>query len=266
MKRAWWLVLVTACAATNERIVKSPDVLLKEAKTLPIEDACKLLSDAMASGDYSMQRRGADTLSAMNDEYQIGHARETYCRQVEKREGKLKELGREEDLVSLRAVAWSHAEDEGVRRKAAQRLLELLATTKDKDVVERLAQMEVRDEIPTWYLAMGIEEAIERRYWQLNADAVIAPWVERATIEIATMQRTRAKNAAMAIAAAEPDALAGVRDENLPTERALCGIFSKAKTELEAKLFSALIASGTSGVGDAELKRRIETIAKGECP
>ena len=105
------------------------------------EDACALLTAALASGNYSAQWRSSDTMSALNHEYQIGVARETACRGAEKRAKKAATLEEEQDLTVLRTVAWSSGEDEALRRRAAALLLQRLAGEDRAEVLNALAAM-----------------------------------------------------------------------------------------------------------------------------
>jgi hypothetical protein len=253
-----FLLFFCACASGNEHVVKPVEQLLKEAKTLPTEDACKLLTDALASGDYSTQRMQADSLSAMNDEYQVGHARETYCRQVERRAAKLKNIGGEDDLLTLKALALSDGEDEGVRKKAAERLAELVPNTSDKATVDKLTQMEPRGELPSWYLSMRVEELIERRYWELHEDSAVVPMLASLLPLVADLSSARER---VTKAALEGEGLEGARADYTKREAALCEALSSIDPKLKPSVLSALLAR----VPEAELKKRLETFAIKGC-
>ncbi len=155
-------MLCGACAPVA--YVKPPHELLREAKMLPPEEACTLLTEALSSGHYSAQRHGADTMSALNDEYQLGQARELACRGAEKRARRAAEIEQEQNLVILRTIAWSAGEDEALRRRAAAELLRRLRDETRVDMLQALAAMvPPPSPWPEWYVAMGVEEALEER-------------------------------------------------------------------------------------------------------
>ncbi len=242
--RSWVIFLVGCAASTNDHIVRSPDEILKEAKLLPIEDACKLLNAALASGDYSMQRRGgADTLMAANDEYVIGHARETYCRQVEKRAVKIENVGGEEDATTLRAIAWSEGEDELVRKRAAERLRELIPKIKDKETLTRLTDMELRYTLPAWYLAMRIEDDIEARYAEVTQGEVIKPWSDKLQPLLTRAQDARAKVGALAMDNAASEAIDKAREAYKKSEADICLLLKEAKGILKTEPYAALLSA-----------------------
>jgi hypothetical protein len=252
----WSLVLLCACATNGEHIVPPAQSLLNDARAMTSDDACKLLSDALASGDYSTNRLQADNLSAMNDEYQIGHARETYCRMVEKRASKLKDLATETDVVTLKAVAVSEGEDEGVRRQAAQRLLEVLPEVTDKDRITKLTQVEVKGELPAWYVAMRVEELIEQRYWQLHQDT--SPAVAELQQKVQALATARSQ---LAKAALDGSGLDAARADYAAREAAVCAAFAALDSTAKRAALPAIIAN----VMDPILHERIEVIAAKGC-
>jgi hypothetical protein len=238
------LVFLVGCAASShDRIVRSTDDILKEAKLLPIEDACKLLNQALASGDYSMQRRGgADTLMAANDEYVIGHARETYCRQVEKRAVKIENVGGEDNATTLRAIAWSEGEDELVRKRAAQRLAELIPKINDKETLTKLVEMELRYPLPAWYLIMGIEDAIEARYAEVTEGETLKPWTERLQPLLQRAQEAKAKVGKLAMDNAPSDAIDSARQAYKQSETEICAVLKEAFATLRPAPYAALVS------------------------
>lgn len=243
------VLFLCACAGNAEHVVQPAQALLNDAKTMTADDACQMLTKALASGDYSTQRLQADNLSAMNDEYQIGHARETYCRQVERREGKLSDLEKESDVVTLKAIAISDGEDEGVRKAAARRLVQVLPDVADKDKVMKLTQMEVKSELPAWYLAMRVEEQIEQRYWELHAD--VPADLQRKVQALVTAQSQLAR------AAIDDKGVAEARAAYAKSEAEVCAAFAG----LDPQTKQAAIAV----VMDPILKDRIQTIAEKGC-
>jgi hypothetical protein len=157
-------LLWVACAATSSEYIKPPQELLRDASALPPEDACAMLTKALASGDYSSQLRTADSLTSLNNEFSIGQARDHACRTAEKLQKRGREIETEQDLSTLRFMAWSQEEDEPLRRRAAARLLELVKEERRPDVISGLAAMVPKSsDWPEWYLLTGVEQAIEEK-------------------------------------------------------------------------------------------------------
>jgi len=173
------LLFLFLCACAEVPYVKPGYELLRESQLMTPDDACKMLTDALASGDYSAQRRSADTLTMLNSEYQLGQAREQACRRVEKTQKRTAEIEQETDLAMLRMVGWSAGEDETLRRRAAERLRTLLADETRNDVLQALAAMEPPAAgLSPWYLSMGIEELIEDRLRKPEQDTLITKGVD----------------------------------------------------------------------------------------